>query len=320
MGLTTEEIANLLKSVGDTLRIEILRVLKMSSFGVQELASIFSMPQPGMSHHLKILSRAGLIVARREANSLFYRRQVFFQASPLQGIIATLYETIDQIPLAQNIEERIKEIHSHRGALSKSFFTKNANRFKQEQGRIAQYSQYSGALEDLIHHLHPNPGHLAIEIGPGEGELLLFLCQHFERVIALDNSSEMLAKSRLLLNQNQSGVDFIEGEVEDLKENFALDVNLLVLNMVLHHFSDPAQKLKLCAELLAKEGCLLIADLCDHHQDWVKESCGDVWLGFPPTELDEWAQDSQLTLEHHLFLGLKNGFQIQIKVYRKHLV
>lgn len=315
--MTSEDLANLLKAVADSLRVEILRVLRMSSFGVQELAGIFSMPQPGMSHHLKILSKAGLIVARREGNSYFYRRQVFFPKSPWKNFIETLFMTIDLVAINEGIQKKIDEVHQQRGALSRVFFTKNAHRFKQEQARIAEYSQYAKAIEDVIAHLGPQPKHLAIEVGPGEGELLSTLCQYFERVIALDNSSVMLAKSRLHLASKHSQVDFVEGEVEDLSENFSQDVNFLVLNMVLHHFSDPSHKLKLCGDLLSKGGGLLIADLCDHHQDWVRESCGDVWLGFPSEELDEWAQHCGLALEHQLFLGLKNGFQIQIKLYLK---
>ena len=31
-------------------------------------------------------------------------------------------------------------------------------------------------------------------------------------------------------------------------------------------------------------GVLLVTELCRHHQDWVKDACGDVWLGFEPAD------------------------------------
>ncbi len=69
-------LVSILKSAGDSLRLDILAVLKEASFGVQELASIFEMSQPAMSHHLKVLLKSGLVETRREANSIFYKRSL----------------------------------------------------------------------------------------------------------------------------------------------------------------------------------------------------------------------------------------------------
>src|SRR5436190_2376617 len=67
-------LTNLCKASADTLRLLVLRVLRSDSFGVSELCSIFDIRQPALSHHLKVLANAGLIAARREANTIFYRR------------------------------------------------------------------------------------------------------------------------------------------------------------------------------------------------------------------------------------------------------
>ena len=64
-------IASLLKGTGDPLRLEILRALKTDSLGVQELCNIFDIKQSGMSHHLKVLAKAGAVTTRREGNSIF---------------------------------------------------------------------------------------------------------------------------------------------------------------------------------------------------------------------------------------------------------
>ncbi len=67
-------LTRLCKASADSLRLLVLRVLRKDSFGVSELCSIFDIRQPALSHHLKVLSGAGLVAARREANSIFYRR------------------------------------------------------------------------------------------------------------------------------------------------------------------------------------------------------------------------------------------------------
>lgn len=71
---SVEQLAALGKAYGDVLRLEILRVLSTDSFGVLELSSLFDMRQPAMSHHLKVLSQAGLVSTRKEGNTIFYRR------------------------------------------------------------------------------------------------------------------------------------------------------------------------------------------------------------------------------------------------------
>jgi ArsR family transcriptional regulator len=89
------------------------------------------------------------------------------------------------------------------------------------------------------------------------------------------------------------------------------------LNMVLHHNPTPGDIIKHCAELLNDNGVLLITDLCAHDQDWVKQSCGDLWLGFDPQEITDWAQRANLAEGNSLFLTQRNGFRIQVRQFKK---
>jgi ArsR family transcriptional regulator len=87
--------------------------------------------------------------------------------------------------------------------------------------------------------------------------------------------------------------------------------------MVLHHIATPAATFKDAAELLGSGGLLLIIELCSHDQDWVRSSCGDLWLGFDEGELDQWAAASGLRFEQSSNLALRNGFQVQMRLFRK---
>jgi hypothetical protein len=62
---------------------------------------------------------------------------------------------------------------------------------------------------------------------------------------------------------------------------------------------------------------LLLIDLSHHDQDWVREACGDLWLGFDSRELDDWAQQAGLLIAQSMYLGLRNGFQVQMRVFRR---
>ena len=121
--LENPALAATFKAVGDQLRLDILRVLRRASFGVQELAAIFDMPQPGMSHHLKVLSKLGLVTSRREGNSFFYRRPIIGNDSPLGPVLSALFEAIDQIEINGDIEQRIHKVHVARKESSKEFFS-----------------------------------------------------------------------------------------------------------------------------------------------------------------------------------------------------
>ena len=79
------DLAALCKASADSLRLQVLRVLREDSFGVSELCSIFDIRQPALSHHLKVLANAGLVATRREGNSIFYRRSELGQRPELEA-------------------------------------------------------------------------------------------------------------------------------------------------------------------------------------------------------------------------------------------
>lgn len=157
----------------------------------------------------------------------------------------------------------------------------------------------------------------ALEIGPGEGGFLPVLSELCEHVVALDNSRDMLAKAtRTCIDERLNNIDLIEGVTDTLlARGDAFD--LVVANMVLHHVPSPADIFLDAAALMNNGGCLVVSDLCSHDQDWAKENCGDLWLGFEPEELTAWAAAAGLKAGEQLFIGLRNGFQIQVREFWK---
>lgn len=307
----------LYKALADSLRLQILRVLKNESFGVLELCKILDTRQSALSHHLKILANANLVSTRREGNSIFYRRTFLAQEDCLKEIKRAVYEDMDKIQLNSDALAMIQEIQCERSQRSVDFFNKNAGKFKEQQGLIVQHDDYAGSLHDVIASIGLAADARVMEVGPGEGQLLLELAQKTKFLTALDNSSDMLERSRQTLDcANIRGVDFILGDTTVAKK-LATQYDLIIFDMVLHHISSPAETFTDCYELLKPNGCLLIAELSTHDQDWVRESCGDLWLGFDESDLLDWADKASLAPGESAFLGLRNGFQIQIRVFKK---
>ena len=312
-----ESLTDLNKALADSLRLQILRLLKNESFGVLELCRILEIRQPALSHHLKILAKSNLVSTRREGNSIFYRRAFLTDGDSHRDIKESTLEQIDSLPIRADSKRKIKQIQIERSELSLSFFNKNADKFKEKQGLIVEHEDYASCLHDVINGLGHSSKAVVLEVGPGEGQLLMELAKKYKNIIALDNSSEMLEKSRQTIERkNLKGVRFILGDTHTaLKKETVADI--IIFNMVLHHISSPAKTFKDSAALLAPGGHLLIIDLSRHDQDWARNSCGDLWLGFDENDLDRWAEDAGLVSGQSSYLSLRNGFQIQICIFKK---
>jgi ArsR family transcriptional regulator len=313
----TERLALKLKACGDALRLQILQVLKYDTFGVLELTQIFETKQSGMSHHLKVINTAGLVEAQREGNAIFYRRCFTLNDELEQQCNNHVFAMVDALPLPQSVDAGIETIRAQRARQSQAFFERNASRFAEQAELISDHEQYAKASFDLVRQALPNPDHCVLELGPGEGRFLKPLAIHYDQVIGVDTSESMLKTARQYCVSE--GLDNVELLLGDSRQFALLDVPIdaVVMNMVLHHVPAPAEIFKDTSNLLNTGGILVVCDLSHHNQDWTKQNCGDLWLGFESQELVSWAERAHLLLDESVFVGLRNGFQIQLHRFVK---
>ena len=310
-----DDLAALCKAGNDPLRLNVLRVLASDSFGVLELAQIFAIGQSGMSHHLKVLAQADLVATRREGNAIFYRRAL--PDAPATGgrLHAALLDEVDSLELPADVQARIALVQRQRAAASKDFFSRMEERFRAQQDLIAGLPQYRDSLLALLDKLNFGAGASALEVGPGDGGFLPDLARRFAQVTALDNSAEMLDLARQVCVREQ--LNNVDLRLADALSAMALAADCVVLNMVLHHFSDPAQAFVQLGERVKPGGSLLVTELCSHDQSWAREACGDLWLGFEQEDLARWATAAGLDPGESLYVGLRNGFQIQVRQFSR---
>lgn len=308
-------LTNLCKASADTLRLLVLRVLRKDSFGVSELCFIFNIRQPALSHHLKVLANAGLVAARREANSIFYRRSELGQHPDLEALQHSIFDAVDEIELPEDIQDRLLALHRQREENSSNFFRLNAHKFRQQQDLIASYTQYADIVAQVLADAPLEHRRTALEVGPGDGSFLLELAPLFERVVALDNAPGMLEQAReRTANAGLHNVEFI---LDDTRSPLlqSLQADCVVINMVLHHTPAPGDVLRDVASCLAPGGVVLVTDLCNHDQGWAREICGDLWLGFDPQELAQRAEAAGLNEIASVYLAQRNGFQVQVRLF-----
>ena len=310
-----EALAALCKASGDALRLNVLRALASDSFGVLELAQIFDIGQSGMSHHLKVLAQAELVATRREGNAIFYRRALP-DSLRLGGRLHTaLLEEVDDLTLPPAVQARIAQVQQRRAATSQDFFLRVEEKFRAQQDLIAGLPQYRESLLALLDKLNFAPTASALEVGPGDGGFLPDLAQRFATVTALDNSPTMLELARQVCQRER--LDNVNLQLADALNATDVAADCVVLNMVLHHFSDPALALRQLAKRVKAGGSLLVTELCSHDQGWARDACGDLWLGFEQDDLARWANAAGLAPGDSLYVGLRNGFQIQVRHFQR---
>lgn len=305
-------LSALCKAAADGLRLRVLRLLRQDAMGVGELCDVLDVRQPALSHHLKLMSTAGLLSSQRDGNHIFYRRRELVQSEPLTDLREALFAAADALPVDRRVNGRCEELQRRRENNSRDFFRTHAGRFREQQDLIAAPEVYAPAVTTLLETL-PAPRQRVIEIGPGEGWLLPTLARLFDGVTALDNSPQMLDAARKTAT-DLGNIDFLLGDTthDDLSADIA---DLVVINMVLHHTPDPRAMLGDAARMLRSGGHLLVTELCEHRQGWTRENCGDLWLGFAPEEIGAWASEVGLTERSSSYLGQRNGFKLQLRLF-----
>lgn len=307
-----DTLARLFRAGGDALRLEVLRALREDAYAVLELCRIFGVRQPALSHHLKVLVEAGLLARRREGTTIFYHRS---PAATLDPAAQALLAAADAIAPRDATAAGIARIREERARSSREFFAANARKFAEQQELIAPPAHYCAALDQLLESACSRAPATALELGPGEGWLLPRLARLAQRVIAIDNSPEMLAVARASVAA--AGLGNVELRLGDgaLAASGPGTVDLAVCNMVLHHTASPSEVVAELARSLRPGGVLLLTDLCAHDQAWAREACGDLWLGFAPEDLGHWARLAGLVEGEGLYLALRNGFRVQLRLF-----
>jgi ArsR family transcriptional regulator, arsenate/arsenite/antimonite-responsive transcriptional repressor len=70
----SEKVAALLKALADPVRLRLMSLIAAADEAcVCDLTSTFTVSQPTISHHLRILREAGLVEAERRGTWVYYR-------------------------------------------------------------------------------------------------------------------------------------------------------------------------------------------------------------------------------------------------------
>lgn len=276
----------LYRLLGDEARLRLLRVLSRERLNVTELTGILGLAQSGVSRHLGLLKKAGFVVEEKDAGFTYYRLSpaIENQEPGGPGALGTLWSALSEQfersspdPSVRADDARLQEVLRLR---KENFDMHGADTRDARQlvpGR--SWAAWSRALGLLL------PPLRVADLGCGEGYLTFEAARWAAQVIAVDRSAVVLERARALGRRRRvSNVIWKQGELERLPiKDGAVDVALL--SQALHHAEDPARAVNEAARITVPGGHVLILDLREHQEEWVRSKLGDQSLGFREAEL-----------------------------------
>ena len=134
---------------------------------------------------------------------------------------------------------------------------------------------------------------VAADIGAGTGFITSALVEAGVRVIAVDQSAEMLAEMKRRFSAMES-IEYRVGEAENLPLADG-EADHTFANMYLHHVENPAISIKEMARILKSGGKLVITDVDEHEHQFLLQEHHDRWPGFKREEVARWFTEAGLT-------------------------
>jgi len=262
--MDVRQASALYRLLGDEARLRLLRVLGRERLNVTELTGILGLAQSGVSRHLGLLKEAGFVVEERDAGYTYYRLSPAMTEDAQQPLWAALQEQFGRAledPSVRADEARLQEVLRLR---KENFDTHGADTREARQlvpGR--SWAAWSRALGLLL------PPLRVADLGCGEGYLTIEASRWATRVIAVDRSEAVLERARALGRRRRvSNVLWKRGELEKLP----------IKDETVHAVAEAAR-------ITVPGGRVLILDLRQHQQEWVRSKLGDRSLGFREAQL-----------------------------------
>jgi ArsR family transcriptional regulator len=258
--------------LADTNRLRLLLLLEREELSVAELQEILSMGQSRISTQLAQLKQAGLVEDRKQGkNSLYCLKD--------RQLVELLHAAGKEVPEAAEDSKALQLVLEKRRDKVRSYFDELAGKF----GRNYVPGRSWKGLAEMLLQLMP-PMTIA-DLGAGEGTFSQLLAQRAERVIAVDNSANMVEfGARLAAENGIHNLEYRQGDLESPPIEEA-SIDLAFFSQSLHHALHPQRAVVAAYRLLKPGGRIVILDLKRHGFEQARELYADTWLGFSEVEL-----------------------------------
>jgi ubiquinone/menaquinone biosynthesis C-methylase UbiE/DNA-binding transcriptional ArsR family regulator len=270
-----------LTALADPTRSRLLLLLDRHELTVGELCVALQLPQSTVSRHLKTLADEGWVSARAEGTSRRYTMSGPALDPSARGLWQLVRDQVSATPSARQDLVRAERVLQDRRTTSQAFFSSTAGQWDRVRAELYGSRTDLVPLAALL-----DPSAVVGDLGCGSGQTSAALAPFVSRVLAIDESSAMLAAAQERVGHH-ANVELRNGSLEALPiDDGALDI--AVLSLVLHFVVDPAAVINEAARALRDGGCLLIVDMEPHEREEYRSTMGHLWLGFSVEQLTSW--------------------------------
>lgn len=279
-----------LQTLADGTRVRLLRLLEQAELSVSDLCTIVQLPQSTVSRHLKVLAADQWIAHRREGTNHLYRVDDGEWLDSRQSLWLWVRQQADT-PTSLLDQQRMGRVLTERSR-SEAFFSSTADQW--DKLRVDLFGNQLDAL--ILAATLPSDAVVG-EFGCGSAPLSQLVAPYVGQVVAVDNSSAMLAAAR----QRLAGLDNVRVEHSSLTElplaDNSLDAAWMIL--VLPYLSDPEEVLAEARRVLKPAAPLIIVDLLPHDRSAYRQEMGHLRLGTSSDELSGWLRPACLALSNY---------------------
>lgn len=275
------EFVRALKALADPQRLRILAAVSEEELTVGEVQTVVQSAQSAVSRNLSILRAAGFVQDRREGTSVYFSARHDMPESARE-LFHSLQSRLEAVPEIKRDHERLAECRRRRLQRSKSYFESVAGDWERIRKSYFDDRVTSLAIEKLL------PRRLTIaDIGCGTGTLSFELARFAQHVIGIDLSKEMLRRARALANERAiKNVEFRQGDALKLPLSRA-SVDAVFSVMVLHFLAEPERAIIELCRVTRPGGSVILVDLVQHNQTWMREQMAHQWLGFDQPTIEK---------------------------------
>ena len=273
------ELIKCFKALSDKTRLRLLYVLQHYELNVNEIVLVVDMIQSGVSRHLKILMESGLLTSRRDGSFIYY-------SAVKNDAVQTVLSLVDQGFAKEDIAGKdlaaSREMIKIRQNRTKRFFKTVAPQWDRLKKEVLGDFDLNAVMKEKVSFY----GNIS-DLGCGTGELIEVLSEETShKLIGIDYSPEMLEQARLRLS-GTGNAELRLGELEHLPMKNQ-EIDTAIMNMVLHHISQPELPIAEVYRVLKPEGLFILSDFEKHDKEEIKEIIGGSWLGFEKEKIKAW--------------------------------
>ena len=302
------ELIKCFKALSDNTRLRLLYVLQQYELNVNEIVLVVDMIQSGVSRHLKILLDSGLLTSRRDGSFTYY----FAAKNDMAGsLIQLLEKNLGQKDITRQDLKKSREMIKIRQNRTKRFFKHIAPQWDRLKKEVLGDLDLKAMIKNRVIF----SGYVA-DLGCGTGELIEGLAKDTSHnFIGIDYSPEMLEQARLRLFRTKNA-ELRLGELEHLPMKNE-EIDTAIMNMVLHHISQPELSIAEAYRVLKPEGYFILSDFQKHDQKNINEIMGGSWLGFEKEKIKDWLKDTGFHLRAIDAYPVNHGLTINVFTAQK---